>query len=196
MVLALAAASLFALYSPLNHGPARWIPRTQLDDAIPLIVPMIVPYLSIYPLGVLTSFALWRTSWRFVHAALIAIILTLLASYAVYVIGQTYVERPNVNGVDVLSVILRGVYASDPPYNAFPSLHVGLSTVIALHWIWSGRRFRVWVAAWCGVIAFSTLFVHQHYLADVLGGVVVGGASSLVSRRVVLAGKGPIAIQH
>jgi membrane-associated phospholipid phosphatase len=98
-----------------------------------------------------------------------------------------------VDGSDVLSALLRTVYASDQPYNAFPSLHVGLATVIALHWLWSGRRFRVWIAAWCGVIAFSTVFVHQHYLADGVGGLVVGTMSSLVSRRSVRAGQGPAA---
>jgi membrane-associated phospholipid phosphatase len=196
LVLSLAAVSLFALYTPLNHGPARWIPKTPLDDAIPLIVPMVVPYLSIYPIGVLTSFALWRTSWRFVHTALIAVLVTLLASYTVYVVAQTYVERPSVGGADILSALLRGVYAGDQPYNAFPSLHVGLSTVIALQWLWSGRRFRVWVAAWCGVIALSTLFVHQHYLADLVSGVMVGGASSLASRRIVRAARRSVAVRQ
>ena len=191
--LGVAVVLLFQLYTPLNRGPSRWIPKTPLDDAIPLVTPMVVPYLSIYPFALFTAFALWRTSARLVNSALLATVLTLLASYVVYLVAQTYVARPSVEGTDIFSTLLRTVYASDQPYNAFPSLHVGLSTVLAIHWIWSGRRFRAWPAAWCGVIACSTVFIHQHYLADLVGGLAVGSAASLLSRRILGPDQGGVA---
>jgi membrane-associated phospholipid phosphatase len=183
--MALALALLFQLYVPLNHGPPRWIARTPLDELIPLVVPMVVPYVSIYPIGVLTAVAFWLMSARLLHSALLASILTLAASYVCYFVAQTYVERPAVSGDDFLSSLLRSVYAVDQPYNAFPSLHVGVSVVIAVHWLWSGGRTGFWIAAWCGLIACSTVFVHQHYLADVLGGLVVGASACLLSRRII-----------
>jgi len=191
--LGVAVVVLLALYAPLNHGPARWSPKTPLDDEIPLVAPMVVPYLSIYPLAVLTAIALVARSPRLLNSALLAVVLTLLASYATYLAAQTYVARPSVDGSDMFSTLLRAVYARDQPYNAFPSLHVGLSTVSAIHWIWSGWRFRAVPAAWCGVIVGSTVFVHQHYLADLFGGFVVGSAASLLSRRVLWRDQGPVA---
>ena len=182
--MALALALMFQLYGPLNHGPARWIARTPLDDLIPLVVPLVVPYLSIYAIAGLTALAFWLTSARLLHSLLFALILTLATSYVFYFVAQTYVARPPVSGNDILSSLLRAVYASDQPYNAFPSLHVGVSVVLAKHWLWSRRRAGAWIAAWCGLIVCSTVFIHQHYLADVVGGIVVGASACWVSRRV------------
>ncbi len=188
--MALTLALLFQLYTPLNHGPPRWVARTPLDEIIPLVVPLVVPYLSIYAIAGLTVVAFWLTSARLLHSLLLALILTLIASYLCYFAAQTYVARPTVTGGDFLSALLRSVYAGDEPYNAFPSLHVGISVVIAVHWSWSERRIGAWMAAWCGLIVCSTVLVHQHYLADVLGGLVVGASGCLLSRRIILDGFG------
>lgn len=188
--MALTLALLFQLYTPLNHGPPRWVARTPLDEIIPLVVPLVVPYLSIYAIAGLTVVAFWLTSARLLHSLLLALILTLIASYLCYFAAQTYVARPTVTGGDFLSALLRSVYAGDEPYNAFPSLHVGISVVIAVHWSWSERRIGTWIVAWCGLIACSTVFVHQHYLADVLGGLVVGASACLLSRRLIGAEDG------
>lgn len=51
--------------------------------------------------------------------------------------------------------------------NYFPSLHVAYAVVCAV-WL---RRWWVWL--WAGAIALSTLFTHQHYTIDVVGGVVL-----------------------
>lgn len=176
---------LFQLYGPLNHGPARWMARTPLDDLIPLVVPLVLPYVSMYAMVGLTAVAFWLTSARLLHSVLLALILTLAASYVCYFVAQTYVARPVVSGDDVLSSMLRGVYASDQPYNAFPSLHVGVSVILAEHWLWSRRPAGVWIAAWCGLIVCSTVFIHQHYIADVLGGLVVGASACWLSRRII-----------
>lgn len=58
-------------------------------------------------------------------------------------------------------------------HNYFPSLHVTLATSAAL--VLSRRRGRIdWpMVGWAAAIAVSTLFVHQHHLADVLGGLLL-----------------------
>lgn len=58
-------------------------------------------------------------------------------------------------------------------HNYFPSLHVTLATSAAL--VLSRQRGRIhWpMVVWAAAIAVSTLFVHQHHLADVLGGLLL-----------------------
>jgi membrane-associated phospholipid phosphatase len=188
--LGLILGSLFLLYGRINHGPARWSARTPIDDLVPLVVPAVLPYVSIYALGALTVVVLGRRSPRLLSGALVAAILALVTSYLVYVAAQTTVERPIVTGGDPLSQLLRVVYTADEPYNAFPSLHVAFSTIVAIYWLRSGHRLGPLVVAWCGLIAASTLLVHQHYVADVVGGAVVGGAASLVSQRAIGSRRG------
>ncbi len=82
---------------------------------------------------------------------------------------------------------MRLVYASDQPYNDFPSLHTSLSTIVAIHWWRIDRRAGWGAAAWSVLIIASTLLIHQHYLADVGGGLALGIAASALSLR-MLAG--------
>ncbi len=66
-------------------------------------------------------------------------------------------------------------------HNYFPSLHVTLATSAAM--VLSRQRGRVdWpMSLWAAAIAISTLFVHQHHLADILGGLLL----ALVGVRLV-----------
>ena len=165
---------LFWAYFPLNNvrEPIHSL-ETTVDDRIPLLPAFVFPYLSLYLLLVVS---LWRfaqaESKIFVITAL-AISLDLVISYLVFLFYQTQVERPVILGSDVSSSILRWVYSIDKPFNAFPSLHTSLSTLLALLWGRVGSRIQPIIALWAVLIIASTLFTKQHYIADVLGGVAV-----------------------
>jgi membrane-associated phospholipid phosphatase len=58
-------------------------------------------------------------------------------------------------------------------HNYFPSLHVTLATSAALVVSRQQKRLNWPMALWALAIALSTLFVHQHHLADVVGGLVL-----------------------
>jgi membrane-associated phospholipid phosphatase len=191
ILLALAAvlAGLFAFYGPLNQGPERWVLKTPLDARIPLVKPFVIPYLSIFAVAAVTLPVFVLRSVRIARSTLLAGILTLAVAYLFYAFAQTYVVRPVVAGDDVFSRLLRVVYGNDNAYNCFPSLHTGFSVVMGLHWLWFSPRTGRYIAAWCGLIVLSTVFVHQHYVADMAGGIVVAGTACLVSRR--LAGRPP-----
>jgi membrane-associated phospholipid phosphatase len=183
VVLTVVLVGLFLLYPVLNHGPARWSPRLPLDEHIPLWEPMVVPYVSALLLGpaTLVYFAVARP--RLARSALLAGIMLLVTAFLFYVFAQTQMERPEVTGDDPFSALLRLVYGNDNAYNCFPSLHTGFSVVIGVHWLWSGHRAAPYVAGWCVLIMASTLLVHQHYIADMLAGLVVAGTACLLARR-------------
>ncbi|SEG34092.1 PAP2 superfamily protein [Thermomonospora echinospora] len=174
---------LFALYGPLNEGPARWSLKTPLDAHIPLVEEMVIPYVSALALGPLTLLLFLLTSTRTAQSALIASIVLMVVAYLFYVFAQTHVARPEVTGDDLFSRLLRMVYGNDNAYNCFPSLHTGFSVIIAVHWLRHDRRIGGYVAAWCALIIASTLFVHQHYIADMLAGLATASFACWAAAR-------------
>ncbi|WP_147449472.1 phosphatase PAP2 family protein [Actinomadura pelletieri] len=157
--------------------------KTPPDEWIPLVTPFVVPYVSAMLLAPLTLAVLLTVNARLARSALIATVLTLLVAYAVYGFAQTYVPRPAIAGDDVFAQLLRTVYRNDEPYNCFPSLHNALSVIMAVHWVRLSPRIGRCVAAWCGLIMVSTLFVHQHYVADMAGGAAVAAFSCWAGLR-------------
>jgi membrane-associated phospholipid phosphatase len=167
------------IYDPLNHGPYRIFLRTPIDDAIPLVAAFVIPYVSLKPFlyGSLVLFLLFRV--RVYRSAALSMIAVFTVSYLFYFFLQSFIERPALTGDDALTGMIRDVYASDQPYNDFPSLHASLSTLIALHWLHVSRRVGAVVAIWAALIVVSTVFVKQHYVADMVAG---AGLAYVVSR--------------
>ena len=66
----------------------------------------------------------------------------------------------------------------------FPSGHVATTAAWALGLAWSSRK--AWplgvAAAWVALMALSRMYLGRHFPADVLGGLVVGGAGLAIAR--------------
>ncbi len=184
VALLLAAYAVSLLYEPLNHGPNRIFLRTPLDRDIPLVPVFVIPYLSLTPLLVASLLGFLAFRARLARSAALALIIAWLVSFAFYLLLQSYVARPSLSGNGLLTGWLRDVYAGDRPYNDFPSLHTSLSTIVAVHWWRWDRRIGVPVAVWTLLIVASTVLVHQHYLADVAGGLVLAAIACGVGWRV------------
>lgn len=180
-------------YDALNHGPAVWSSHTPIDDVIPLVPALVVPYVTLRPMLYLSALAFLLFRASLFRSAAVAMTVIFLVSYAFYVVAQTFMLRPDVAGTDTLSAMLRDVYAGDQPYNDFPSLHASLSTMIALHWLRLDRRIGTPIALWAALVAVSTVFVKQHYLPDIVAGVLLGGAVSLAALRTAMPSAAPLA---
>jgi len=186
--LALAVAVYFTneIYDLLNHGPAVINLRTPLDAALPVVPIFVVPYDSLVPLvyAALVIFLLFRT--RVFQSACLALISAWLVSYGFYFFLQSEVIRPVLTGTDVLTRMINNVYATDNPYNDFPSLHTSLSTILAIHWFQIDRRLGIILAAWTALIVASTVLIKQHYVADIGGGLILAFGFSWLYTRLLL----------
>lgn len=99
---------------------------------------------------------------------LLATGVTLLIAYTTYLEFPVYFERPHLE-VTSLHTWLLSLEYMDKPYNHFPSLHVALSWLaVFASQVSSRSKVVFWLLA-IG-ISISTLFVKQHYIADVLYG--------------------------
>ncbi len=167
------------IYAVLNHGPNLIFMKSYFDTLIPVIPPFIIPYdsLQYFIYASLILFLAFRI--RIFKSAALSMILVWFVSYTFYFFAQSFVMRPHLTGNDPFVKMILAVYASDHPYNDFPSLHTSLSTLMAFHWIKIDKRIGVPVAIWAALIVASTVFVKQHYLSDVIIGL---GLSFAVSR--------------
>jgi membrane-associated phospholipid phosphatase len=175
------------IYDSLNHGPNRIFLETPLDRALPVVPIFAIPYVSLIPyIGVsLVAFLFFRV--RVYRSAAVTMIIVWFISYAFYFFLQSYIARPVITGTDPFSAMVRSIYASDQPYNDFPSLHTSLSTIIAIHWWRLDRRIGIPAAIWTALIVASTVLIKQHYFADVAFGLLLAGVTSLIVMRATRA---------
>lgn len=187
MILLIEIAST-ALY-PLTNRPIGVVHNLNLpwDANIPLIKEFVLIYHVSYPFMYFNLFLfLIRHKDVFVKSAL-SIALGNVLGFFTFFLYQTNVPRPDVFGNDLFSRMLRITYENDLPYNGFPSLHI-LTTTIILIAILSSRShkgYKIFSIVLCTLIMLSTLFVKQHTLLDVFGGVVYGSLSYMVVAYVI-----------
>ena len=145
--------------------------ETELDRMIPLVPSFVFAYLLYYP-WLLLPLTVLRRAHDFLPVAE-AFVWMQLVAWATFLALPSYVPRSGVASVGLSSELLRALYAVDPGWNAFPSLHVGHSVLVAIVFFRHRRELFPFVAAGTCLIAASTLLIKQHYVLDVLGGAVL-----------------------
>ncbi|BBI31396.1 inositol phosphorylceramide synthase [Cohnella abietis] len=161
------------VYELLNHsGDNVHSLVTSLDVSTPFIPVFIIPYVLWYPflLGVLVL--ILRKNVQKYYQTVLALCMGLILCDLIYICFQTMVPRPEVAPNGFLHQLVSLVYASDKPFNCFPSIHVLTSTLMIagssiIRW---KIRIPIVVVAW-SIIA-STLFIKQHVIADVIAGML------------------------
>jgi membrane-associated phospholipid phosphatase len=163
------------------YGPtSQWLtgglaPKIALDALIPVWPIWVVPYASCYPLW-LTAFlyAAWKMETRLYRALMAACFLTFSVGILTYVLFPTYVVLPTVTGTDIFSGMVRAVQIAGGRYDALPSGHIYITTLLALFYsLWHPRLRWLWIVILV-IISLSTLFTGQHYILDVVAGLAVG----------------------
>lgn len=173
-----------SLYFLLNHTSGQaYDLTTWLDRNIPFVKYFVLPYMLWYPVVILSLiWLLWRHP-RLYITTLTSCLTGLLVSYSIFLVAQTTTPRPLITGNDLFSRIVLTVYQVDNPYNSFPSIHVLVSFILLLamamariKYSTSGPAITWFVQVLAILIILSTLFIKQHTLADVAGGIIIGWA--------------------
>lgn len=159
---------------------------TDFDRALPTWPIFVVPYLSFLPLVfVVMPLLLWRNEKLFRLFTFSVLIAQVVMNICYLLIPATLV-RPDLQGSDIFTVLLRDVvWVIDQPLNTFPSNHVALSVlaIVVLAMLPQGLK-RFWLLQlWLALVALSTLLTHQHVIADLISGVILGVAVPLLLAR-------------
>ncbi|OPA79422.1 hypothetical protein BVG16_10120 [Paenibacillus selenitireducens] len=149
---------------------------TTVDESIPFIKYFALPYgVWIFYIYVCIVYFFMRDRTAYYRAMLLYTVCA-LTCYAIYLVFQTTVPRPEVLGSDPFSQLVRFIYNRDQPFNCFPSIHCFSSYMVMRLMLKSPARNRVNTTLISGMsllIIASTLFVKQHVVWDVISGIAL-----------------------
>lgn len=187
IILALGYLALNTLYPLLNKPLANtFFLGTVLDQRIPFSPQWIIPYVLWYLYLLCVPLLIMVRNQQKCAQALLSMILGLAGSFLIFSLFQTHVPRPEIVDSDFFSAAVRLIYRIDEPYNAFPSIHVLASFILMLataktrEFSWH-EKTSIWMVG--TAIILSTVFIKQHVVADIVGGV----ALAFVSFRLAVA---------
>jgi membrane-associated phospholipid phosphatase len=160
------------------HTPELPVDRLlPLEPGWALVYGALYLFLIILPVFVVREPShLQRTVWAYLF-----VWATALVAFVAY--PTTAPRPPGVEGQGFAVWGLRFLYSADPPYNCFPSLHVAHSFVSALTCYRAHRRLGIVATLCASLVALSTLFAKQHYVLDVVAGVLLAAAAYVLFLR-------------
>lgn len=183
-MLALFAIMPFYLFLPglALKGRTMHSPVLPLDALFPLSAPWSIVYASLFLAAILPVFVVHQPV--LLNRTVLAYLGAWLVSLAAFVAYPTIAPaHPAAAGGGFFDWGLLIIWGSDVPYNCFPSLHVAQCFLAAL----ACSRVHAGVGrfglVWASLVALSTLYTKQHYVADVLGGIVVAGIGHVLFLR-------------
>ena len=166
----------------LSRGRDLHIPELPLDGMMPVQEGWSLVYLSLFCAALLPVFVLHRQD--LIRRTVLAFIFAWIVAFACFLVYPTFGPRPKAfDGDGFLAWTLKEIYSADDPYNCFPSLHVA-QCFLAAFAAYCVNRGVGWAAGvWATLVAISTVYTKQHYVADVIGGTILATAGYLIFMR-------------
>ena len=145
-----------------------------LDARFPFIPGFAILYLSAYILGILGLIIM--LSHPDLNKVVWGYLFMVVTGSLFYLLFPSRVERHENLTVTGLSTYLLALFQRiSGPYNVFPSLHAAyclFSALVVWHYfgLWPGLGLTVWT----GLVSLGTLLTKQHYILDIVSGIVLG----------------------
>lgn len=156
-----------------------------LDDVIPFSEWFVIPYVGWYFLIVvsLLYFALYNPqNFKNLQKFIMITQIVAMAAYIIFPTRQDLRPTEFVND-NILTDIVKYLYAFDTNTGVCPSLHVAYSLGIASTWM-KEKSASKWVKALivllCALICISVSFVKQHSVVDIFAALPVGLLAEII----------------
>jgi membrane-associated phospholipid phosphatase len=170
MVLLLALVPFYLVVAGRAERGPVYAPEFALDRLFPLAPTWALVYGALYFFLIVLPVIVVQDE-NLIGPTVRAYLTVWIASFACFLLYPTYAPRPDrVIGSGFAVWGLRFLYDADPPYNCFPSLHVAHSFVSALACHRVHRTLGLVALLCASLVAVSTVFTKQHYVADVVAG--------------------------
>jgi len=168
------AYAIQLIYIPTSNRVSGGIEPRLSIDIFPIWTVWVLPYVLCYVLWLCS--VIWiilKTEDRAFRSFIAACIFTFTFGVLIFIFVPTYVKSASLAGNDVFTLLLRIIHENWGRYDAFPSGHIYITTLLALFFSrWYPRQKWSWMLILV-IVSFSTLFTGQHYILDVLGGYAV-----------------------
>ena len=152
--------------------PEGFLVNTLLDNFVPFLDYFVVFYILYFPLLLLPVTLYWG-NWDEYKWVLASFLIAILISVGIYLTFQTEVVRPEISDTNIFTKLVLELYKNDRTVNALPSLHVSLS-LLAVFFTYKKTRLLGILSLPLGMLIMaSTVFIKQHAVLDVIGGILL-----------------------
>lgn len=160
-----------SVYLPLNKRKSKYYWKIKIiDDKIPLIPVFIIPYIGYFIYIITTIVLLWNSS--VINTFFITYIISyIIAGFFWYFIPNG-VKRPVIKGKDIFSKLIALIYKYDDDTNGFPSAHIFATLICSYFLLLVFPQQIILITTITLLISSSTVFVKQHYVLDLVGGII------------------------
>lgn len=171
-------------YGIVNHLPLQrtTIPLMFGESLIPFLPWTFIIYISIFAQAIIAIHGLPYKTLRAMIPAMSGMVIFALALFIIFPI-----EYPRFL-YETNSQLISLFHMTDGPGNCFPSLHVVVTVILGYVYRFkeknSTKRTLMWL--WSVLICISVLTTKQHYVIDIIGGVLLAVPGIYMIRRAVL----------
>ncbi len=168
----------------INEGREHYDLSLAIDGKIPLVTPFIVVYVLAYAHWVLGYIQAANESRRVFFRIFVADLFAKLATMVIFLVFPTTAFRPEATGSGIFDRLTAMIYKADACDNLFPSIHV-LESWMVMHVGFYLKKVPAWYQpaniVFTILVCLSTVFLKQHVVVDILGGIVLAEAGYLIS---------------
>jgi len=162
---------------------------TEIDQAIPFMPEHIWIYHTLLPAIVATMTLLVKRERVFFNV-LWASLFSVFVLNAFYVLFPVFYPRPEVLPSTLSEIVLAFTHEIDAPNNTFPSGHVTFAWILFLgvfntKEIIGPSGIKLLYFLWAIGVTLSTLTLKQHYVADIISGVVLACISFFLVKIII-----------
>jgi len=183
MLLLMALLPLYLFIPGTLPGRPHFVPELALDRWLPLVPAWAIVYGTAYLFLIVLPILVVRREAH-IRRMYLAYLSVWVTAYVGFLLFPTVAPRSaNVPGEGFAVWGLRFLYSADPASNCFPSLHVAHSFVSALSCYRIHRGLGFVAAFWALLVAVSTVLAKQHYVLDVVAGMLLALLAYVVFLR-------------
>lgn len=166
------------------------LPHHSTAIGLDAMIPFCPAFISIYILAYVQWFVgylvIARDSQKLCYDAIAADVAAKCICLIFFIVYPTMIERPEVSGTGIWDTLTKLIYWFDSPVNLFPSIHCLKSwfcfrgTMLLSR---SAKWYRITTFVFSVLVFASTVLVKQHFILDVIGGILTAEAGFFLSRR-------------
>ncbi len=179
------------LYETSKQVSTDWhLINMKIDDLIPFWKFFILFYLPYYFSPPIQLYYISYKDKNKFYRLVISGAVTVILANIFFLCYQTKFIRPEVEGNDIFSILVRYIYGiDDGAVNCLPSIHAIFGMLMIIGSFTKGTP--IWYKLLTGIVGLgcivSTVFVKQHYFIDMVAGailmLVIYGAVLLVEKK-------------
>lgn len=180
----------FVLYLLIQSwiGTSQYNLLTAFDTKIPFMPPFVWVYHTLIPVIFLTGILLFQRKNIF-FGLVTSIIFAGVVLCLFYVLFPAFYPREMfVDTTTISGWLIEMTRVIDGPHNTFPSGHVTFAWLLVFfvnlsQYVKKHQWVRIAYFSWATLISISTLTLKQHYIVDVISGIVLASLAYFLARR-------------